>query len=346
MSITNYHTINGTVLGQSTSSSRRDFLVDASSSVVATVSSTSELENVYRYRPFGTMLQSSGLAPDIRWLWTGGTGSRNESTPYAEQYNRHRHYALRLGRWNSVDPLWPEELAFAYCESNPTTKIDPSGLHVGIVKLLGKEKEVNKITGTIQLPDRIYVPHIDDNVLFYIGTEDAVVTPIEGGLSLSMRNAQGRTQTCAFRAFLNPPHRESPILAGLTCGMAVTVTLELKPKETILTIPQFGVKLVGPAKKPRPPKVLFTTTYFSANEPTQHTEGWWVNMWIRLKGAKSGVRWNLTTAERVRHDPVYNPVEVGALTTTSSYFSAVLNGGTDKCGCGPIDIGHGNVGAG
>ncbi|RYG99821.1 MAG: hypothetical protein EON58_02515 [Alphaproteobacteria bacterium] len=128
MPVTNYRTLNGRMRGQTTSGVRTDYLTDALGSVTATVTASATVENTYRHKPYGERLTKTGTGVDPRFLWTGDTGSRTTGASHAEQYNRARHYGAKQANWTSVDPMWPEELAYAYVDGNPTTWIDPSGM--------------------------------------------------------------------------------------------------------------------------------------------------------------------------------------------------------------------------
>ena len=128
MPVTNYHTVNGMIIGETTNGVRRGYLPDALGSVVATVDDTGSIENTYRYKPYGSLLAKTGSGADPRFLHAGESGSRSTGLRYSEAYNRLRHLDYRNGRWTSIDPLWPSELAFIYGNQNPTTFSDPSGL--------------------------------------------------------------------------------------------------------------------------------------------------------------------------------------------------------------------------
>ena len=127
MPVTNYHTLNGELLGETGPGGRRFYGKDALGSVVATYDQNGTLENTYRYKPYGGLLSKTGSAPDPRFMWTGSTGSRTTGASYAEQYNRARHYESRQAGWTSVDALWPFQAAYCYSDSAPTQQLDPSG---------------------------------------------------------------------------------------------------------------------------------------------------------------------------------------------------------------------------
>ncbi len=128
MPVTNYHTLNGELLGETGPGGRRFYGKDALGSVVATYDQNGTLENTYRYKPYGGLLSKTGSAPDPRFMWTGSTGSRTTGASYAEQYNRARHYGSRQAGWTSVDQQWPQQPQYGYCSASPCTFLDPLGL--------------------------------------------------------------------------------------------------------------------------------------------------------------------------------------------------------------------------
>ncbi|MCC7435244.1 MAG: hypothetical protein IT363_11205 [Methanoregulaceae archaeon] len=127
MATTNYHTVNGEIIGETTSSVRTGYLTDGLGSVTATQGSTGNVLATYRYKPYGTLLAKTGTGPDPRFLWVGAFGSLAAATTFAENYNRARQFSTRTGLWGSMDPLWPAELAYGYVSGNPTSFIDPDG---------------------------------------------------------------------------------------------------------------------------------------------------------------------------------------------------------------------------
>jgi hypothetical protein len=64
MPVTNYHTVQGRILGESTSGVRTDYLTDALGSVTATVNSAQAVVNTYRYKPYGEQLAKTGSGTD------------------------------------------------------------------------------------------------------------------------------------------------------------------------------------------------------------------------------------------------------------------------------------------
>ena len=122
-----YYSVAGEIIAEETGGVRTDYITDALGSIVGTVDSSQAVVNTYRFKPYGALLAKTGTGPDPRFLWTGNTGSRTTNLNRAEQYNRARHLGVKEGTWTSVDPLWPDEMAYGYVKGNPSTKIDPFG---------------------------------------------------------------------------------------------------------------------------------------------------------------------------------------------------------------------------
>jgi len=128
MPITYYDTVNGQLIGETTGGVRTEYLTDALGSVTATVNSSGEIVNTYRYKPYGQLLSKTGSGEDPRYLWTGNTGSRRTLVTYAEQYNQARHYGSKQAGWTTRDRFWPQIEPFGYVRGRRTTWLDPLGL--------------------------------------------------------------------------------------------------------------------------------------------------------------------------------------------------------------------------
>ena len=124
-----YYTLNGRILGEEVigGSGVRNYLTDALGSVVHTVTPAGAIENSYAYKPFGGPLAKGGATSDPVFTWNGCNGYRATARGFAEEYVESRHYATQAARWISVDALWPGQPAYAYAESSPVAKTDPSG---------------------------------------------------------------------------------------------------------------------------------------------------------------------------------------------------------------------------
>ena len=136
MAVTNYHTVNGEIVGETTSGVRTDYLVDALGGVTGTVNQSAQVLNTYRYKPYGALLAKTGTAPDPKSQWVGTLGYRATSRAQSDYYVRARHYGSVTGMWTTVDQFWPWEWAYAYGGQAPTKLVDPAGASVETGKIL------------------------------------------------------------------------------------------------------------------------------------------------------------------------------------------------------------------
>jgi RHS repeat-associated protein len=125
---TNYYSVRGEIIADSVGSVRRDFLADASKSVTDVANPVGTGEGPRRYTPYGTSLSRPLGAAVLGFQWLGGQGYRQAFTAIVNCYVRFRSYAAVLGRWSSVDPVWPVQPAYAYAHSNPIRFGDRSGM--------------------------------------------------------------------------------------------------------------------------------------------------------------------------------------------------------------------------
>ena len=132
LAITNYHSIGGEMIGETTTGSPRvDYLTDALGSVTATVNQSAQVVNTYRYNPFGSLLAKSGTGPDPAFGWIGGQGYRPTGNKFSDFYVRRRHPDSTAGRWPTQDPIGlhgGDLNYYKYAGNCPVTSVDPSGL--------------------------------------------------------------------------------------------------------------------------------------------------------------------------------------------------------------------------
>jgi RHS repeat-associated protein len=131
MAVTNYYTVNGEIIGERTAGSARvDYLTDALGSITATVNSSAQVVNTYRYKPYGAQLAKTGPGPDPAFQWVGNQGYGPTTRRFSEYYLRGRHTDIATGRFPSRDPigLLGGINPYAYAGGEPTDLGDPSGL--------------------------------------------------------------------------------------------------------------------------------------------------------------------------------------------------------------------------
>jgi hypothetical protein len=131
MAVTNYYTVDGSLVAEETGGSRLDNHLDALGSIAAQTDSNQSVTAAGRYAAYGSTYWSSGALSSVKFSWCGSWGYRKTQTStdslrHAENYVMARHYSATDGRWTTVDPLWPSESAYLY--GWPTMSVDPSGL--------------------------------------------------------------------------------------------------------------------------------------------------------------------------------------------------------------------------
>ncbi len=123
MPVTNYYTVNGEIISESTDGVYLDYLTDALGSVTAKVDQTCTVVSTARYKPYGDLLSGT----QYKLGWVGSQGYRNTGLKYSGGYVRARHFSTEQGQWTTADPLWPSERLYIYCQANSTSDSDPTG---------------------------------------------------------------------------------------------------------------------------------------------------------------------------------------------------------------------------
>jgi RHS repeat-associated protein len=93
-----------------------------------------------RYSAYGRNRWITGTSCGFGWV--GTYGYRETGLFHMSHYVRARHYSYITGGWSTVDPLWPDEIAYGYVGGWTTRFADPSGLSVSCqcnptVKVIG-----------------------------------------------------------------------------------------------------------------------------------------------------------------------------------------------------------------
>ena len=134
MAVTNYHTVNGEIIGETTVGSPRvDYLTDALGSVTATVNQGAQVVNTYRYNPFGSLLAKTGTGPDPAFGWGGELGYKPSGNAFSNFYIMLRHQDELNGRWATKDRgrfasgPWKQ---YVFALNNPVRFTDPTGMNV------------------------------------------------------------------------------------------------------------------------------------------------------------------------------------------------------------------------
>src|ERR1035437_1780098 len=75
MPVTNYYTVDGEIIGESTGANAINYATDALGSVTGTLVGGS-LQNTYVYKPYGSLLAQTGAGADPTYQFAGSHGYR------------------------------------------------------------------------------------------------------------------------------------------------------------------------------------------------------------------------------------------------------------------------------
>jgi hypothetical protein len=123
---TKYFTANGMLIGEQTNGVSIDYVPDALGSIVAAINQSLTTTYTAAYTPYGTVLASTGTAPNFTWVGSLGYHAA-AGRSYAEYLAGARIVSSKQGRWTSVDGVWPDEPAYVYVCASPALLVDPSG---------------------------------------------------------------------------------------------------------------------------------------------------------------------------------------------------------------------------
>ena len=148
MPTTWYDTINGEMIGENTNGVQTDYFNDPLGTPISFLDNGPGRNEIgtFRAKPYGDTLYTAGFVGAFRWV--GSLGYRQTGLAWSDYYVRARHYGTAQGQWTTVDPLWPDESAYGYGRSRPSTLADPSGTYAGTVQ----ECTYTKCEGGICIP--------------------------------------------------------------------------------------------------------------------------------------------------------------------------------------------------
>ena len=126
MPVVNYTTVNGRILHEDRGGVKTLFMPDTLGTVIETRNMDAGAQtSSTTYWPYGEVRTQTGTNPSpfgFCGVWGYYTQSGQPT------YVRARHYRPNLGRWQTVDPLWPLQSAYRYVGNNPSKFADPTGL--------------------------------------------------------------------------------------------------------------------------------------------------------------------------------------------------------------------------
>ena len=103
---------------------------DALGNTRSLIDETGAEADSYTYWPYGEQ-RTATVGLEFPFKFCGTWGYYTEPLGGYPLYVRARYYKPPMGRWMTVDPLWPDEQAYGYAAENPINMLDYSGTSVG-----------------------------------------------------------------------------------------------------------------------------------------------------------------------------------------------------------------------
>jgi hypothetical protein len=130
MAVTNYYSVNGRIIAESTNGVRTDYHRDALGSVVATTDQNQSVTATARYAAYGTPFSTTGSYNTLRFGWCGSWGYRKTQRSgtglaQAEEYVRARHLSISAARWTTAGPAGGSSDAYRH---RPNKQAAPADL--------------------------------------------------------------------------------------------------------------------------------------------------------------------------------------------------------------------------
>jgi len=126
-----YTTINGVIVHEVRNGVQRNYRPDTLGNTAALTNATTTTDT-WVYWPYGEVRTRTGTtATPFQFV---GTLGYYQNTGSNLAYVRARFYQATRGRWATMDPLWPDEMAYGYAIGRPAQYSDPSGLSVRLCK--------------------------------------------------------------------------------------------------------------------------------------------------------------------------------------------------------------------
>ncbi len=123
---TTYTTFAGALVHESRGGTERFYSPDPLGSTSALLDASGAVTDAVSYWPYGEARSRTGTTP-TKFLFVGTLGYFADAL--TRLYVRARHYLATTVRWMTVDPLWPDQVAYLYVEGRPLTFVDPTGTH-------------------------------------------------------------------------------------------------------------------------------------------------------------------------------------------------------------------------
>ncbi len=122
---TTFITVNGMLVQETRGGVETYYIPDPLGSLVECRNSSGAKTYSAEYWPYGELQTSTGTNPSL-WGFVGLSGYLTDSPTML--YVRARYLTTNFARWLTVDPLWPNQMAFQYCRTYPVGATDSTGL--------------------------------------------------------------------------------------------------------------------------------------------------------------------------------------------------------------------------
>ena len=114
-----YTVARGEVISELRNGVRKDYIPDPLGSTVALLDNTLTVTDSWEYWPYGETRSGSSATP---FAFVGTFGYYKDTS--SRTYTRTRHFRQNIGRWQTVDPIWPSKASYQYVGSRPNSVKD------------------------------------------------------------------------------------------------------------------------------------------------------------------------------------------------------------------------------
>jgi RHS repeat-associated protein len=119
-----FTTVDGMMLHETRGGVESFYVPDPLGSLIQTKNTSGTVTYEATYWPYGEV-RTGGVSSVTPFGFCGAWGYYTDAT--GRLYVRARYYRSSLTRWQTVDPLWPNECAYAYVGGRAVFRTDPSG---------------------------------------------------------------------------------------------------------------------------------------------------------------------------------------------------------------------------
>jgi len=129
MGLTSYLTVGGEILSETRNGVESDYVPYPIGSTALLLNSSQTITDAFTWWPYGEQ-RSHTIGTSVTPFGYIGTLGYYTDSVSARLYIRTRSLRPSLTRWQSTDPLWPNETPYAYVGCSPSNFVDPTGWQV------------------------------------------------------------------------------------------------------------------------------------------------------------------------------------------------------------------------